>query len=148
MRLREPLRASVRTSSLAALAALVPHYVLFYAANTPLLTDQIAEWIMARTPARDTVFLLAALGSWAKPLAETGALAAIGLAVFVARLAGSVATRTQAWLGTQFGSGDWGGTCIELVLRVLIGLGRTRVLDSCVGDNFAASLRKANTRKS
>ena len=113
MRLREPLGSSVQTSSLAALAALVPHYVLFYVANTPLLTDQIAEWIMARTPARYTVFLLDALGSWAKPLAETGALATIGLVVLVARLAGSVARERRLGWAVSLAAGMGGALALS-----------------------------------
>jgi DMSO/TMAO reductase YedYZ molybdopterin-dependent catalytic subunit len=55
------------------------NYLLFLAAGVPLLTDRIAEWIMARTPNDYAVFLLTHLGEWAKPLAATGGLAAIGV---------------------------------------------------------------------
>ncbi len=85
---REPLSRTVRLSSAAALAGLIPHYVLFYLAGTPLWTDQIAEWIMARTPSRYAVAILEYLGGWAKPWANTGGLAVLGFVIFLARFAG------------------------------------------------------------
>ena len=85
----EKLEGSLRWSSLATLAGLGPHYAWFYITDTPLLTDRIAEWIMARTPSRYAVWILDHLGNWGKPSALTGALAALGLALFLARLAGS-----------------------------------------------------------
>jgi DMSO/TMAO reductase YedYZ molybdopterin-dependent catalytic subunit len=85
---REPLRVSVRCSSLSVLIGLIPHYVLFYASGTPVLTEQIAEWIMARTPSRYAVSILDLLGPWAKPFALTGALAVLGFSMFVARWGG------------------------------------------------------------
>lgn len=85
---REPLSRTVQLSSLGALVGLVPHYLFFYFAGIPLLTDEIAEWIMARTPSAYAVAMLEHLGGWAKPCAETGALAVLGSGVFVARLAG------------------------------------------------------------
>ena len=60
-------------------------YALHYLAGTPLLTDQIAEWIMARTPSRYAVAVLEHLGPWAKPSAVTGALALLGACLFAAR---------------------------------------------------------------
>lgn len=78
------LRRTLRRSSLAALAVCALNYLLFLAAGAPLLTDRIAEWIMARTPNDQAVFLLAWLGEWAKPLAATGGLAAIGAAAWLA----------------------------------------------------------------
>jgi DMSO/TMAO reductase YedYZ molybdopterin-dependent catalytic subunit len=89
MRLREPIADTVRVSSFAALVALVPHYCVFYVLHTPLLTDQLAEWMMARTPSRYAVSILFTLGAWAKPSAETGALAVLGFALFLSRLAGN-----------------------------------------------------------
>jgi DMSO/TMAO reductase YedYZ molybdopterin-dependent catalytic subunit len=88
---REPISQTVRISSVAALAGLVPHYLLFYTAGTPLWTDQIAEWIMARTPSPYAVAILEDLGSWAKPWANTGGLAALGFVLFLARFAGRAA---------------------------------------------------------
>ncbi len=78
------LRRTLRRSSLAALAVCALNYLLFLALGAPLLTDRIAEWIMARTPNGQAVFLLAWLGEWAKPLAATGGLAAIGAAAWLA----------------------------------------------------------------
>lgn len=72
------LRRSLLLSSLASLAVCALNYLLFLAAGVPLLTDRIAEWIMARTPNHHAVFLLTHLGEWAKPLAATGGLAVIG----------------------------------------------------------------------
>ena len=94
---REPLARTIRISSLAALAGLVPHYLLFYLARTPLLTDQIAEWIMARTPSPWTVWILTYLGAWAKPCAETGALAVLGFSLFLVRFISRYLP--QGWLG-------------------------------------------------
>ena len=77
------LRRTLRRSSLAALAFCALNYLLFAALGTPLATDRIAEWIMARTPNDHAVFLLTRLGEWAKPLAATGGLAAIGAAAWI-----------------------------------------------------------------
>jgi DMSO/TMAO reductase YedYZ molybdopterin-dependent catalytic subunit len=77
------LRRTLRRSSLAALAFCALNYLLFLAAGAPLATDRIAEWIMARTPNDQAVFLLTRLGEWAKPLAATGGLAAIGAAAWL-----------------------------------------------------------------
>jgi DMSO/TMAO reductase YedYZ molybdopterin-dependent catalytic subunit len=77
------LRRTLRRSSLAALAFCALNYLLFVAAGAPLVTDRIAEWIMARTPNDQAVFLLTRLGEWAKPLAATGGLAAIGAAAWL-----------------------------------------------------------------
>ena len=86
---RESITRSVRISSGGALAALLPHYLAFYAFGTPLYTDRIAEWIMARMPSRYAVAILTHLGEWAKPWACTGGLAALGFVLFLARLAGA-----------------------------------------------------------
>jgi len=73
-------------SSVAALLGLSGQYLLHYLAGTPLLTDQIGEWIMARTPSRYAVVILEHLGPWAKPSAVTGALALLGACLFATRL--------------------------------------------------------------
>lgn len=85
---REPLSRTIRISSAAALVGLIPHYLSFYLLSTPLWTDQIAEWIMARTPSAWAVAILQNLGSWAKPWANTGGLALLGFVLFLARFAG------------------------------------------------------------
>jgi phytoene synthase len=77
------VQRGIAKSSLATLVGLVPHYLSFYLLHTPLWTETIAEWIMARTPSYWAVPLLATLGAWAKPLAMTGALATLGFAVFL-----------------------------------------------------------------
>ncbi|MBS1827837.1 MAG: molybdopterin-dependent oxidoreductase [Acidobacteria bacterium] len=70
--------------SLAALAGLLVHYIGYYLLQTPLLTEAIAEWIMARTPSRYALLLLDSLGAWAKPFAATGGLAAMGAVLWLA----------------------------------------------------------------
>ncbi|MCX7602731.1 MAG: molybdopterin-dependent oxidoreductase [Bryobacteraceae bacterium] len=75
---------SLRRSSLAALVFCALNYALFLWLGWPLATDRIAEWIMARTPNDWAVLLLTRLGEWAKPLAATGGLAAIGAAAWLA----------------------------------------------------------------
>lgn len=77
---------SIRESSLAALAGLLFHYLGFYTAGWPLLTEAVAEWIMARTPNTYSVMILGTLGEWAKPFALTGGLAALGFILFAAHL--------------------------------------------------------------
>ncbi len=77
---------SIRDSSLAVLSALAVHYAALYLTGAPLLTEAIAEWVMARTPAAQAVALLVTLGPWAKPFAVTGGLAALGFALWLARL--------------------------------------------------------------
>ncbi len=86
-----------RRSSLAALSGLVPHYLAFYWFTTPLLTDAIAAWIMARTPSQYAVVVLAWLGPWSKPLAMTGGLAILGFGVFLVQLAGKGFSRRQGF---------------------------------------------------
>ena len=97
-------------SSLATLAGLVPHYIAFYLLHAPLWTETIAEWIMAHTPSHIAVALLDSLGPWAKPLAMTGALAALGFAVFVTlplRWAGPLLAAVS--LGSVFNYHSWIG---------------------------------------
>ena len=79
---------AIRRSSLAALCGLAPHYIFFYLFGWPLLTEAIAEWIMAHTPSRYAMPLLSSLGPWAKPFALTGALAALGFGLFLASVCG------------------------------------------------------------
>jgi len=82
-------------SSLATLLGLSIHYASHYFFSIPLLTDQIAEWIMAHTPSRYAVAILQTLGAWAKPSAITGALALLGACLFITRL---IPKRTAALL--------------------------------------------------
>jgi DMSO/TMAO reductase YedYZ molybdopterin-dependent catalytic subunit len=85
---REHISRTIQISSAAGLVGLVFHYLSFYLVHTPLLTDQISEWMMARTPSRFSVVILTTLGAWAKPWAETGALATLGFCLFLCRLVG------------------------------------------------------------
>jgi DMSO/TMAO reductase YedYZ molybdopterin-dependent catalytic subunit len=78
----------LRTSSLATLFALIPHYTLALLFQQPLLIDVIAEWIMARTPNYYALAIMNSLGSWAKPAAATGGLAALGFALLLGRWLG------------------------------------------------------------
>ncbi len=94
-RIEPALSQATQVSSIAALLGLAIHYLLHYLAGTPLLTDQIAEWIMAHTPSRFTVAILDHLGAWAKPSAVTGALALLGACLFAIRL---IFNRTLALL--------------------------------------------------
>lgn len=80
------LSQTTQISSLATLFGLATHNASHYVFSTPLITDQIAEWIMARTPSRYAVAILQGLGPWAKPSAVTGALALLGACLFVTRL--------------------------------------------------------------
>jgi DMSO/TMAO reductase YedYZ molybdopterin-dependent catalytic subunit len=74
---------SLRISSLLALAFVALNHAAARVLGWPLATDRIAEWIMARTPNDWAVALLTGLGEWAKPLAATGGLAAIGFAALL-----------------------------------------------------------------
>lgn len=76
----------LRRVPLAVLAGLIAHYIAFYILHSPLWTQTIGEWIMARTPSQYAVPLLATLGAWAKPFAMTGGLAALGFACSLAVL--------------------------------------------------------------
>jgi DMSO/TMAO reductase YedYZ molybdopterin-dependent catalytic subunit len=81
------LERALRLSSLLALLLVALNHAAHHAFATPLATDRIAEWIMARTPNSWAVPLLTTLGEWAKPLAATGGLAAIGFSCFLLTLA-------------------------------------------------------------
>jgi DMSO/TMAO reductase YedYZ molybdopterin-dependent catalytic subunit len=83
---REPISRAIQISSAAVLVGLFFHYLAFYSIHTPLLTDQISEWMMARTPSRFSVLILTTLGAWAKPWAATGALATLGFCLFLCRM--------------------------------------------------------------
>jgi len=100
VRCKEPLSRAIQVSSLATLIGLLTHYLLRYLFAAPLLTDRIAEWIMARTPSRYAVAILEHLGSWAKPSAVTGSLALLGACLFCTRLI----SRRMLALG-------WGASC-------------------------------------
>lgn len=76
------LQRTIREASAATLIALLPHYAAFYAAGTPLWTERIGEWIMARTPNEAALAMLERLGPWAKPFAMTGGLATLGFALW------------------------------------------------------------------
>jgi DMSO/TMAO reductase YedYZ molybdopterin-dependent catalytic subunit len=80
------VREGIRRASLAALTGLIPHYLSFYLFHTPLWTDLIAQWIMARTPSHYAVWILQTLGPWAKPFAVTGGLATLGAALFLIQI--------------------------------------------------------------
>lgn len=87
-------------ASLAALAGITVHYVCFYLFGWPLLPEAIAEWIMARTPSQYALWILDALGPWAKPSAVTGGLATLGAVLWVSRLhlgAGIAAALGLTW---------------------------------------------------
>lgn len=74
---------SIRESSVATLAGLLVHYIAAYVLHLPRITEQIAEWLMARTPNALALTILDALGEWAKPWAVTGGLASLGFLLFV-----------------------------------------------------------------
>ena len=81
-----PSAAKLHRVPLAVLLGLLVHYLCAYTLHTPLWTETIAEWIMARTPSRYAVPLLTTLGAWAKPFALTGGLAMLGFATSIATL--------------------------------------------------------------
>lgn len=74
---------SIQRSSLATLAGLALHFSASYVKGFPILTDVIAEWIMARTPSAWAVPLLEVMGAWAKPFAATGGLATLGFLLWL-----------------------------------------------------------------
>lgn len=76
-------KQNITRSSLATLAGLTIHFAVGYAMGFQLLTDAVAEWIMARTPSAWAVPLLETMGTWAKPFAATGGLAALGFLMFL-----------------------------------------------------------------
>lgn len=73
----------IREASLISLAIVAINLAASYLLGWPLLTDRIAEWIMARTPNTASVWILGTLGDWAKPAAATGGLATIGALCWV-----------------------------------------------------------------
>lgn len=138
------LRRTLRRSSLAALAVCALNYLLFLAFGAPLLTDRIAEWIMARTPNDQAVFLLTWLGEWAKPLAATGGLAAIGaaawLAVFVFEL---LRTRLRPGLTPPPSASARGLTRRDVVTPLLMAGGTALVAGESFARNRAYAARAA-----
>lgn len=106
----------IRLSSLFTLVGLLPHFLAYYVLGSPLWTDSIAEWIMARTPSRYAVAILEGLGTWAKPFAATGGLATLGAAVFLVMLLGRrgwwqalLTLPVAVGLGWVFEYGSWLG---------------------------------------
>lgn len=77
------LKKTIRDSSVATLIGLFPHYLSFYLAGTPLLTESIAEWIMKNTPSAWAIWLLQWMGPWAKPFAVTGGLFVLGFCLWI-----------------------------------------------------------------
>lgn len=77
------LKKTIRDSSVATLIGLVPHYLSFYLANTALLTESIAEWIMKNTPSAWALWILDTMGPLAKPFAVTGGLFVLGLCLWI-----------------------------------------------------------------
>ena len=121
---------------LATLAGLVPHYLAFYLFGSPLWTDTIAEWIMARTPSAFAVTILQTLGPWAKPFAMTGALAVLGLAVMLSLSARWIGALICAGaLGWMFGYYSWlgqlsfwGGVLLSSIKPVPFAAGRRELM--------------------
>jgi DMSO/TMAO reductase YedYZ molybdopterin-dependent catalytic subunit len=95
------IEQAIRRGSMASLAGLALHYGAHYALGWPLLTDHLAEWIMARTPSRWAIPILDLFGEWAKPFAATGALATIGFVLFVAALSLGAAFQTRQRAGAR-----------------------------------------------
>lgn len=77
----------LQRASFATLAGLAVHYAVAWILQAPLLTDWLAEWIMARTPSRYALWILETFGGWAKPFAATGALATLGGMLLIAAFA-------------------------------------------------------------
>lgn len=77
------LKKTIRDSSVATLIGLIPHYLSFYLAGTPLLTESIAEWIMKNTPSAWALWILEVMGPWAKPFAVTGGLFVLGFCLWI-----------------------------------------------------------------
>ena len=74
----------LREASVLSLALVAVNYLGFYLFGWPLVTERVAEWIMAHTPNTWSVAILEALGEWAKPFAVTGGLAAVGAVLWLA----------------------------------------------------------------
>ncbi len=85
------MRHRIQNASLAALLGIVLHFAAGYALGYPLLTDVLAEWIMARTPSHWALPLMDVMGDWAKPFAATGGLAILGAGLFLAHSIGRYA---------------------------------------------------------
>ncbi len=76
-------KQSITRSSLATLVGLAIHFLAGYGMGFQPMTDAVAEWIMARTPSAWAVPMLEILGTWAKPFAATGGLAALGFVMWL-----------------------------------------------------------------
>lgn len=101
------IQAKIEQSSLAALAGLLPHFVLSYAVGYTVLSDVLAELIMGRTPSAWAVPVLNVLGDWAKPFAATGGLAILGFVLFLAALPGNPLLSAVLVLGLGAGLAWW-----------------------------------------
>lgn len=84
---RPPRIPRIAEASLVSFVLVVLNYAGYYLFGWPLATEWIAEWIMAHTPNSQSVWMLTNLGAWAKPLAVTGGLAAMGFLTWVAMMA-------------------------------------------------------------
>jgi len=75
----------LRLSSAFTLAAWIVHLLAsLWLPGQILLTDSIAQWLMARTPNRLALAILDVFGAWAKPAAATGGLALLGFTILLA----------------------------------------------------------------
>ena len=154
------LERTITISSLATLAGLVAHYAVAALWGSPLLTDAIAEWIMARTPSRYAVWMLSNLGTWAKPLAATGGLATLGFAAWLftlpqvaparLRLARAaavpvLATLAGAALAAVFEYESWTGLAAFLLpaVAVVLAFGAAAVTSTEDGRSSGAELCSA-----
>ncbi len=110
----------IREASLISLALVAINYAGFYLFGWPLLTERIAEWIMAHTPNDWSVAILTMFGEWAKPFAVTGGLAAIGFAVWIALQAFRVrpfASERRSFLTSAVMMGGTAAVATESFLR-------------------------------
>lgn len=101
------MKTAISNASRATLVGLAMHYLWFYFAGGPLWTDTIAQWIMARTPSPYALWMLANLGGWAKPLAMTGGLAALGFGVTLGALARRARWMVSLMLAMAMAFGWW-----------------------------------------
>jgi DMSO/TMAO reductase YedYZ molybdopterin-dependent catalytic subunit len=99
------VKRAIQNGSRATLAGLLVHYLFFYAVGSPLWTDTIAQWIMARTPSQYALWLLGNLGPWAKPFAMTGGLAVLGGAVTAIALTRRLWIMLPATIAASFAFG-------------------------------------------
>lgn len=109
------LRA-LRLSSIAAFLFTAVNYALFYWKGVPLVTEIVAEWIMARTPNYYAVVLLDTLGDWAKPFAATGGLAATGFVFFLLFFAGLALRRAAPMPAPSPARREWLARAVPFVM--------------------------------